>query len=209
MGLLRDVGVTTPTPAVNQSLDDAANRLRAAGYAVEEIELPLLAEACRLWWLLALEEFRMIMPQVEQHGDEGIKKATTGYYACAAEWWGQAPGLGEYMSGYARRGTLISRLAQFMRDYPLVLLPVSAEQAFEVDLDIASVEACRRVINAQWSMMAIPVLGFPALAVPTGVVDGLPVGVQLLGRRFDEASLLDAGAVIEAATGTLTPIDPR
>ena len=209
VGLLRDVGVATPTPAVNQSLDDAANRLRAAGYEVEEIELPLLAEAWRLWGLLAMEEFRMIMPLVEQHGDEGIKRAAAGYYACAAEWYGQAPGLVEYMNGYARRGTLISQLAQFMRDYPLVLLPVSAEQAFEHDLDIASVEACRRAIHAQWSLMATALLGFPALAVPTGVVDGLPVGVQLLGQRFDEASLLDAGAVIEAETGTLTPIDPR
>jgi amidase len=209
VGLLRDVGIATPTPAVNKSLDDAANRLRTAGYQVEEIELPLLAEAWQLWWLLALEEFRTIMPLVEQHGDEGIKKAAAGYYACAAEWWGQAPGLAEYMNGYARRGTLISQLAQFMLDYPLVLLPVSAEQAFELDLDIASVEACRRAVNAQWSMMAIALLGFPALAIPTGVVDGLPVGVQLLGRRFDEASMLDAGAVVEAATGTLTPIEPR
>jgi amidase len=53
------------------------------------------------------------------------------------------------------------------------------------------------------------VLGFPALTVPTGVAQGLPTGVTLLGRRYDEASLLDAGAVIEAGTGILTPIDPR
>jgi amidase len=113
------------------------------------------------------------------------------------------------MKGYARRSTLISQLAQFLQDYPIVLLPISAEQAFEQDADIASLQSCRRAVTAGWSMMAIALLGFPALAVPTGVTDGLPSGVQLLGRRFDEESLLDAGAVIEAGTGILTPIDPR
>lgn len=58
-------------------------------------------------------------------------------------------------------------------------------------------------------MMAVALLGFPALSVPTGIEGGPPVGVQLMGRRFDEATLLDAGDVIEARAGTFTPIDPR
>jgi amidase len=62
---------------------------------------------------------------------------------------------------------------------------------------------------AQWSMMAIPMLGFPALSVPTAVVDGLPVGVRLLGRRFREDTILDAAEVIEARNDVVTPIDPR
>jgi amidase len=64
------------------------------------------------------------------------------------------------------------------------------------------------VIAAQWSMMALALLGFPGLVVPTGAAGGLPVGVQLVGRRFDEEALLDAGAVIEARAGSFTPIDP-
>ena len=138
-----------------------------------------------------------------------MKKAAEGYYAVSSEWWGQQPTLADYMNGYARRGTLIRMLAEFMQRYSTVLLPVSAEQAFEQDADIVSVESMRRVMAAQASMMAIPVLGFPALSVPTGVTDGLPVGVQLLGRRFDEDGILDAAEAIEARSGTFTPIDPR
>jgi MFS family permease len=41
-------------------------------------------------------------------------------------------------------------------------------------------------VTAQWPMTAVPTLGFRAISVPTGVADGLPVGVQLLGRRFRE-----------------------
>ena len=46
-----------------------------------------------------------------------------------------------------------------------MLLPISAELPFEQDADVASVERTRQVITAQWSMMAIPLVGFPAIAV--------------------------------------------
>lgn len=209
VGLVRSHGVATPTAAVDGALAQAAGWLTDAGFVVEEVDLPLLAEAYRLWYLLCMEEFRQIMPLVEEVGDEGMKKAAEGYYAVSAEWWGTQPGLADYMNGYARRGTLIRMLGEFMERYSTVLLPVSAEQAFEQDADIASVESMRRVMAAQASMMAIPILGFPALSVPTGVAGGLPVGVQLLGRRFDEDGILDAAEVIEARAGTFTPIDPR
>jgi amidase len=194
---------------VSDALDRAARWLTDAGYVVEEVELPLLTEAYRLWYLLCMAEFRQIMPLVEEVGDDGMKAAAAGYYAVSADWWGTEPGLDDYMNGYARRGTLIRLLGEFMQRYPTVLLPVSAEQAFEQDADVVSFDSMRRVMAAQASMMAIPVLGFPALSVPTGVSDGLPVGVQLLGRRFGEDDILDAAEVIEARAGTLTPIEPR
>jgi amidase len=209
VGLVRDHGVATPTGPVSAALDQAAGWLTDAGYVVEEVELPLLAEAYRLWYLLCMEEFRQIMPLVEEIGDEGMKQCAANYYAVSSEWWGTQPSLTDYMNGYARRGTLIRMLGEFMERYSTILLPVSAEQAFEQDADIASVESMRRVMAAQASMMAIPLLGFPALSVPTGVTDGLPAGVQLLGRRFDEDGILDAAQVIEARAGIFTPIDPR
>src|SRR3954468_13007249 len=121
---------------------------------------------------------------------------------------GASPGLTEYMNGYARRGTLIAELQKFLVKYPILLMPVSAEQAFEQDADIASIEGMRTVMAAQWSMMAIPLLGFPAVSVPTSVENGLPVGVQLLGRRFREDTLFDAAEILEAHNTIKTPINP-
>jgi amidase len=201
--------VCSSTLPVDRALRNAAGWLEDAGYVVEEVELPLLEEAYRLWWLLCLEEFRLLMPLVNEVGDERIKTAAVHYYALAAEWWGSEPQLNDYIAGYARRGTLIRQLQLFLETYPVVLLPVSAEQAFEQDADIASPERMAELAAAQYSMMAIPALGFPGLSVPTGVVEGLPVGVQLLGRRYDESVLLDAGQAIELRAGTFTPIDPR
>jgi amidase len=208
VALVRDVGAATPTPAVDAALDAAAGWLCDAGYVVEAAELPLLGEAFRLWWLLAMEDFRRAMPAVEALGDAAIKQATEHYYAVRGEWFGDEPGLQAYIEGWGKRSRLATDLAQFLEQYPIVLLPVSSEQAFEQDADLAGVESVRRLIEALWPMFAIATLGFPALSVPTGMTDELPVGVQLLGRRFDEASLFDAGEVIESRAGILTPIDP-
>ena len=62
--------------------------------------------------------------------------------------------------------------------------------------DRADVPAHRRLADCT---------GFGHPDTPTGVADGQPVGVQLLGRRFDETTLLNASAVIEAGAGILTP----
>jgi amidase len=208
VGLLRDAGVVTPQPSVNDALDTAARYLADAGYIVEEVSLPLLAEAYRLWYLLVLEEMRQSLPFIETHGDEGIKRAIVSYYAVSGEWWGERPDPEAYMGGYARRGTLIGQLQTFMEECPLLLLPVSAESAFEQDADLGGVDRARSLLAAQWPMMSIATLGFPGLAVPTGVANGLPTGVQLVGRRFREDTLFDAAEVIEARCGTLTPIEP-
>lgn len=148
------------------------------------------------------------MPVVAQIGDAAILQAANCYYEIIDQWREKPPTLHDYMAGYARRGTLIVQLAKFMERYPIILLPISAEQAFEQDADLAGVNRVRELIAAQWSMMAIALVGFPAVSVPTGVAGKLPAGVQLLGQRFREDLLLDAAEVIEGRCGLLTPIDP-
>jgi len=51
-------------------------------------------------------------------------------------------------------------------------------------------------------------LGVPAIAVPVGNHGRLRPGVQILASRFREDLCLDAGEVVEAAEGVVTPIDP-
>ena len=52
------------------------------------------------------------------------------------------------------------------------------------------------------------VLGIPAAVVPVGHADGMPVGAQLVGRRFADLTTLRAAEVLEQHFGTMTPIDP-
>jgi amidase len=155
-------------------------------------------------------EFREMEPDIEKYGDDGIRRSVRNQFAFVENNFSDDDlGLDAYLRGYGRRSTLVKRLSLFLQRSALVLLPISAERTFEVDADVVDVSRCAEVITAQWPMMSIAALGFPALSVPATIAGGLPVGVQLLGRRFREDTLLDAGAVIEQRAQVTTPIDPH
>ncbi|HQN13583.1 MAG TPA: amidase family protein, partial [Quisquiliibacterium sp.] len=86
---------------------------------------------------------------------------------------------------------------------------VSGEPPFPWGLDTESAQTVMRVKRAQASQFAVPLLGLPAVSVPTGMAGPVPMGVQLIGQRFREDMVLDAAEVIEARHPPTTPIDPR
>ena len=207
VGLLRDPGVVAPDPVVEEALDAAAGWLTDAGYAVEEVDLGLFAEAYRLWYLLTIEDNRRDLPTIEELGGEGAARSLRTQLAVAAQWWPEQPSVADLLVGYERRGAVIRELGEVLRAIPLLLMPVSTEQPFEHGEDIESDATAIRLAAAQWSCMALPVLGVPGLSVSAGVYGGLPVGVQLVGARFREDLVLDAGEVIEERAGVPVPIE--
>ena len=64
------------------------------------------------------------------------------------------------------------------------------------------------VLEAQLTQTGLPLLGLPGLVVSTGMVGTVPVGVQLIGARFREDVLLEAGAVIESGGAPPMPAEP-
>ncbi|MGP4027435.1 amidase [Actinomadura sp. 3N407] len=206
VGVVRDVGIVTSHPSVDQGLDTAARWLADAGYEVEELELPLLAEAARLWSLLLFEDLRPMLPGMLEMADEALGVHLKYAYEFAAGLWGDKPGITAYIQGWARRATLITRLQEMLGTGMILLTPVSAEPPFEQDADIAGPERGRNLVAAQWPMTSLPVLGFPGVSVPAMVADGLPIGVQLVGGRFTEDLILDAAQAIEDRAPRLTPV---
>jgi amidase len=65
------------------------------------------------------------------------------------------------------------------------------------------------MLTSYHPMLAISMLGLPGLAIPTGQVEGVPVGVQLVASRFREDICLAAAEVIEARHPSATPINPQ
>lgn len=195
---------TPADPPVADAVRRAGQWLAEAGYVVEEVEPPDMAEAARLWDTLAHGEARYFMAAaIEKLGDERIRRAFGGMTR-------HTPVLDAegHMRAQARRTTLIRNWMSFMQRYPLVLTPVSAELPFPYGLDVESLEGIDRVMRAQGTQFMVPLLGLPAISAPAGVAQGLPIGVQLIGARFREDLVMQAAEVIEARHPATTPIDP-
>jgi aspartyl-tRNA(Asn)/glutamyl-tRNA(Gln) amidotransferase subunit A len=87
-----------------------------------------------------------------------------------------------------------------MADVDLVLAPIAGcAPSFVHDPDVAPVPVGGPLRDAVLGHTSLQTLfGLPAIALPTGLVDGLPVGVQLFGRRGSDAEVLAAAAVLES-----------
>jgi amidase len=191
-------------PAVVAAVRQAGAWLADAGYVVDEVEPPSLAEAAELWDLVANDEARQFMwDAIEKLGDEGVRR---GFGFMLA----RSPVLDHkaHLQAFARRSTLIRQWQLFLQQHPLVLGPVSGLPPFPWGWD-QEADSMARVLRAQEPQFAVPLLGLPALSVPTGLAGGLPMGVQLIGPRFREDLLLDAAAAIESRCAPMTPIDPQ
>lgn len=191
-------------PEVAAAMRQAAQWLGEAGYAVEAVEPPMMGEAIDLWGKICMDDtIAALEPMVAKYGDDGIKQAL-GYWRDFFPTRGPA----SVLEGLAERDTVLRQWEVFQQTYPLVLTFVSAELPFRVGEDVESAATTARLMRAQSIQLAVPVLGMPAVSVPTGTVGGVPVGVQIIGPRYREDLCLAAAEAIEARAGLALPVEP-
>jgi amidase len=181
----------------------AGETLQAAGYEVEEIVPPMYEEAIDLWGRWLLTDVRALRPLLEQlMGPDGMRfldfidplypEQTTEML----------------LQTFVARRTVARLWAEFLAEYPLVVSPVWSEPAFPHGFDIESPDTAAATLRLLRPVMPANLLGLPAAVVAGGTTGGLPVGVQVLGDRFQELLCLEAAEVIERKVGVLTPIEP-
>lgn len=198
-------------PAVRQAVLDAGKALAEAGYLVEEVATPSIADAAHLWAKLGSTDTRTTgLDSIRKLGDEEVIRVNELYVEVAP----RVESLAEYLQAMAQMVTHRRAWSMFLSEYPLVVGPNSGDLAFTVGFETRDAEAMRHLLRAQALMTTVNLLGLPAVAVPTGLVasedapHGLPVGVQVIASRFREDLALDAAEAIEARRELPTPIDP-
>ncbi|MGE0540086.1 MAG: amidase [Dehalococcoidia bacterium] len=192
-------------PAAVAAVRAAGACLAAAGYQVEEIAPPDLARVAELWHPIGMSDLNLsLRPLLKDAGDPGIERFINA-------WWELKGGadLPGYLAALAERDTILRAWGLFMETHPVIVMPASGEVALPVNADVEDDAGAARMLDALRLQFVPPVLGLPGLAVPVAPVEGLPMGVQIISRRYREDVCLDAGEVIETHFGACTPIDPR
>ena len=192
---------TTLHPAVAAAVRAAGVALMDAGYVVEEVDPPDLAAVARVWGEIAgADLLGGLAASAAASGDPGLLRAME------LGLWGAERDPAASLAGLARREQMLQRWQVFLQDWPAVLMPVSAALPYAHDHDLRDAATTAAMMAEQGPMLAIPVLGLPAVVVPTGLYEGVPVGVQIVAGRFREDVCLGVGEVVEAALGLDTPV---
>lgn len=178
---------------IEVALLEAARQLEDAGWEVEPVDCPPLREPARIQAILWLSDQR-------RKGGKAIENeldpdAVTVFREMEA--LSPPPDLDAFFDALQQRASWVRRWQAFLENWTVLLLPISAELPFVDQLDVRDSESFRRVMEAQLTQIALPLLGVPALALATGSQAGPPVGVQIVASRFREDLCLLAGEEIE------------
>jgi len=190
-------------PAQAEAVHQAGRYLADAGYAVDEAMPPGLEEIIETWHRIgSTDVLGALAPRVEELGDDDARTSMR-------LWLELYPpsDMQGVLAALAQRDLLLWRWLTFMQQYPLVVMPTLGDLAPPHNLDTTR-EGQARVMDSIRVSLISPLLGVPAIAVPVGNHGRLRPGVQILASRFREDLCLDAGEVVEAAEGVVTPIDP-
>jgi len=186
-------------PEVRTSVQRAADILSNAGYLVEEVELPNVAETLDLWFNLLFTEFKELAEEaVRPLFSPTMNGVIDAYYARS-----ELQDLGGYMRGLAQRNGLLRQWNLLHAEYPLVLTPTLLSPPLRVGDDERGHAAVHAVFQASMYVSAINLLGLPAAIAPIGMHGASPTSVQLIGRRYREDLCFDAAQAIENQVGVL------
>jgi aspartyl-tRNA(Asn)/glutamyl-tRNA(Gln) amidotransferase subunit A len=109
------------------------------------------------------------------------------------------PSLDEYIANWMERDRLREELLRWLETTPIIIAPVGATPAYEHDtLKVTVRGETMGAFRAFTYAQAFNVFDLPVVTVPAGrAKEGLPIGVQIVGRPFAEETVLAAAEIVE------------
>jgi Asp-tRNA(Asn)/Glu-tRNA(Gln) amidotransferase A subunit family amidase len=209
IGYFCEDGRTPVTKETSLAVKHAAALLSLNGHRVEEFRPEGLEEARQLWWKFFGTAGGMILtPMLRGHEKELSPILREFFLWTSAE---PAHSGDSFLTTWLRRDELRERILEQMRGHAVLLCPTAAIPAFrhgerewqvEGQLETKTVKYLDAWSYCEWFNL----LGFPAVVVPMAFTEeGLPIGVQVVGRPWEEEAVLAIAAVLEHARGLLRP----
>jgi aspartyl-tRNA(Asn)/glutamyl-tRNA(Gln) amidotransferase subunit A len=200
-------------PAVSEALKAKMDGLKAAGHTVEVYDFPLLDYILPTYYILTMAEassnlsrydgvrygYRAAKPEnledmykrtrSEGFGKEVKRRILLGNFVLSASYYDA------YFTKAQRVRRLIAEANQaLLQRFDVLLTPVAPGPAFQlgekrtnpIEMFLADIFTVQANLTGQ-----------PAIAFPAGEAEGLPIGLQLMGKHFEEGALLRAARVVE------------
>lgn len=201
---------------VKESIEKAIEKYKELGAIVEEVSLDIANYALATYYIIACAEassnlgrfdgirygYRSpkfnnlrdiyINSRSEGFGDEVKRRIILGTYVLSSGYYDAY-----YKKAQQVRTLVKSRFDEVFENHDIILTPTAPTTAFKIGeksdnpLEMYLSDICTVSVN---------IAGLPGLSIPCGVdSEGMPVGMQLIGKRFDEETILNAGYTYEQA----------
>ena len=222
-------------PEVDDTVRAALDTLRSAGLIVEEVSIPWHRHGLDIWNVIAVEGATWQMVDGNGHGMNWKGRYDPDQIDFYGARWRRDPAAfsetvklvvmgGRYAAErthgrhYAMARNLEPKLTAAydaqLADYDVLVMPTTPMRATELPPAGAPVaEIFTRALEMVGNTCPFNVTGHPACSVPAGIAGGLPVGMMIVGRRFQDATVLRVAHAFESAVGGFAtptrPLDSR
>jgi Asp-tRNA(Asn)/Glu-tRNA(Gln) amidotransferase A subunit family amidase len=205
IGFFEDDNLVPVTAETRAAVQNAGQALRAAGFRVESFRPRTLESLRKLWWTFFVKCGAMFYAPTIRGREEQLSPIFREFLGIASA----TPPLTatELLNAWAELDVLRAKTLEEMNEYPVLLCPVACVPAFrhgerKWSIDGREVDYLDAVRHAQW----FNTLAAPAAVVPVGrSAEGLPIGVQIVARPFEDETALGVAAVVDAAFGYKPP----
>jgi amidase len=180
----------------------AGRELEAAGWEIAEVTPPELARVNEIWAHVLNADIQNVLPLLTPVMSEnaiGLLHSLLRKFDPATK---------TITEIYTERDRLAVAWSAFFQDYPVIIGPTWADLPFLHDADLDPESGAETTLRRLQFITPGNLLGIPSVALPMGVADGLPTGVQVYAERWREDLCLEVASLLESRVGRITPIDP-
>lgn len=201
---------------VKEKVLSAAKHFEKLGATVEEVTLPHMKYGVAVYYIIASSEASSNLQRFDgiRYGYRAsdIQNLDDVYVKSRSEGFGEEVqrrimlGTFSLSSGYYDahfkkagqvRTLIIEDFNHIFEKYDLILGPTTPTVAFDLGSRIDDPVA---MYFADTLTIPVNLAGLPSISIPVGFVDGLPVGMQLIGKRYDEETIYQVAAAFESTT---------
>ncbi|MHB1936284.1 MAG: amidase [Acidobacteriaceae bacterium] len=205
IGYFEDDGLVPVTAETLLAVHAAVRALREQGFSVAPFRPKALENARKLWWKFFVRCGAMFVESIVGDRREQLSPVLLDFLSIAH----QDPPMGgeELLQAWADLDLVRAQLLREMKQFPVLLCPVCAVPAFRHGerswtIDGQQVDYLDTMRYTQWFNL----LGAPAAVVPVGKSpEGLPIGVQVAGRPFEDEIVLEIADAIDKEFGFVPP----